>query len=512
MRYTVPVKRLLLIIPVLLIFCYSKANIRLPAIINDNMVLQQKSNITLWGWANAGEKITIAASWNSKPATVTADEKGNWSVQLKTIKAGGPYSIQFAASDTITVQNVLLGEVWLASGQSNMEFFMGKTSNSSYTGTLNYQQEIAAANYPLIRTIDIPNKVSDEPQNNFNGKWKICSPQSADTFSAVAYYFAKEIFNATGYPVGIINATWGGTPAESWTKKSVLESDSELNIILERYQKQCAEYPEAFEKYKVALDKWKADTAKRKGAAPAAPMGPTHNKSFYKLYNGMIAPIVPYTLKGAIWYQGESNADRAYQYRKLFPAMIANWRSDFKNNRLPFYFVQISPHRSQHPEIRDAQLYALNTVPYTGMVVTTDNGDSMDIHPRNKKLVGERLSLWALKNEYGKKKVIPSGPLYQSAKINAGKITISFKYADGLMAKDGALKEFMIAGDDQQFVPAKAIVEGNKIVVWSDAVAKPVAVRFAWSNVPRPNLYNGAGLPASPFRTDQWKLSTEGKN
>ena len=175
--------------------------------------------------------------------------------------------------------------------------------------------------------------------------------------------------------------------------------------------------------------------------------------------------------------------------------MIANWRSDFKNNRLPFYFVQISPHRSQHPEIRDAQLYALNTVPYTGMVVTTDNGDSMDIHPRNKKLVGERLSLWALKNEYGKKKVIPSGPLYQSAKINAGKITISFKYADGLTAKDGALKEFMIAGDDQQFVPAKAIVEGNKIVVWSDAVAKPVAVRFAWSNVPRPNLYNGMIAP-----------------
>lgn len=512
MLHAVQVKRLLLMMTAFLIAFVSKANIRLPAIINDNMVLQQKSNITLWGWANAGEKITIKAGWTAKQASVTADDKGNWSVQLKTIKAGGPYNIQFAASDTITIQNVLLGEVWLASGQSNMEFFMAKTSNNSYTGTLNYQQEIAAANYPLIRSIDIPNKVSDEPQNDFRGKWKICSPQTADTFSAVAYYFAKEIFNATGYPIGIINATWGGTPAESWTKRSVLEADPEFNIILERYQQQLAEYPAASEKYKVALDKWKADTTKKKGAAPAAPIGPTNNKSPYKLYNGMIAPILPYKLKGVIWYQGENNADRAHQYRKLLPAMIANWRSDFNNSRLPFYFVQISPHRSQNPEIRDAQLFTLNTVPYTGMAVTTDNGDSMDIHPRNKKLVGERLSLWALKNDYGKNKVIVSGPIYQSVKIKKGKMIISFKYSNGLVTKDGDLKEFMIAGADQQFVPAKARIDGKKIIVWSDAVAKPAAVRFAWSNVPHPNLYNGAGLPASPFRTDSWKLATEGKN
>jgi sialate O-acetylesterase len=213
-----------------------------------------------------------------------------------------------------------------------------------------------------------------------------------------------------------------------------------------------------------------------------------------------------------IWYQGESNADRAYQYRKLFPAMIQNWRADWKNPKLPFYFVQISPHRSQNAEIRDAQLYVYRNTPYTGMAVTTDNGDSLDIHPRNKELVGKRLSLWALRNEYGQKNIIVSGPLYKSMKIEGNKIRISFDFDNGLKAADGDLKEFTIAGDDQNFVPANARIEGNTVVVWSDAVKNPRAVRFAWRNVPKPNLFNGADLPASPFRTDNWKLSTEGKN
>jgi sialate O-acetylesterase len=228
----------------------------------------------------------------------------------------------------------------------------------------------------------------------------------------------------------------------------------------------------------------------------------------------MIAPVVPYTLKGVIWYQGENNAPRAYQYRKLFPALISNWRSDFKNEKLPFYFVQISPHRSQNPEIREAQLLTYRNVPYTGIAVTTDNGDSLDIHPRNKKLVGERLSLWALHNEYGKKSIVVSGPIYKAMKVDGNKIKIEFDFTDGgLMAKDGReLTEFTIAGEDQKFVPAKAVIEGDKVVVWSDAINKPAAVRFAWQNVPDPNLYNKSGLPASPFRTDSWKGMTEGKN
>lgn len=493
-------------------FCITSfAELRLPAIIADNMVLQQKSTIKLWGWANAGEKITVAAGWNKRPVAVVADNNGKWSVQIKTIKAGGPYNIIFTASNSITVNNVLLGEVWLASGQSNMEFFMVKALGG-YTGVINYEEEIKAADYPLIRMIDVANKVSDEPQDDFTGKWKICSPQTADTFSAVAYYFARAVHTATGYPIGIINATWGGTPAESWTRKEILENDSSFSIMLDRYKKQCDEYPAAFEKFKMELDKWKADTSKTKGAAPREPMGPRNSNSPYKLYNGMIAPVLAYTIKGVIWYQGEGNAGRAAQYRRLFPAMIENWRNDFSNEKMPFYFVQISPHRSQNPEIRDAQLYTFRTVPYTGMVVTTDNGDSLNIHPRNKKLVGERLSLWALKNDYGKKDIVASGPLYKSMKIEGSKIRIRFDDANGLQAKDGDLKEFTIAGADGNFFAAKAIIENNTVVVWSDAVEKPVAVRFAWLNVPFPNLYNKAELPASPFRTDSWKVPTEGKN
>ncbi|MEP6724898.1 MAG: sialate O-acetylesterase [Bacteroidota bacterium] len=492
-------------------FVIAFAEIKLPAIIADNMVLQQNTIVKLWGRANADEKITVTASWNKSPVTVTADNNGNWILSIKTSKAGGPYIIKFAASNTIEINNVLLGEVWLASGQSNMEFFMAKT-NGGYTGVLNYPEEIKAADYPLIRMIDVPNKVADEPQHDFTGKWKICSPQTADTFSAVAYYFARAVYKATGYPIGIINATWGGTPAESWTRKEILENDSSFNIMLDRYKKQCDEYPAAYEKFKIELDKWKADTSKTKAAAPREPMGPRHSNSPYKLYNGMIAPVLSYAIKGVIWYQGEGNAGRAAQYSRLFPAMIANWRTDFGNKKMPFYFVQISPHRSQNPEIREAQFYTLRHVPYTGMVVTTDNGDSLDIHPRNKKLVGERMSLWALKNDYGKKDMVASGPLYKSMKVEGNKIRISFDDADGLLAKEGDLKEFTIAGADENFVDAKAVIEGNTIVVWSDAIAKPAAVRFAWKNVPFPNLYNKADLPASPFRTDNWKLTTEGKN
>jgi sialate O-acetylesterase len=504
-------KCLLIISAFISSFLFSFAGVKLPAIIADNMVLQQKTTITLWGWADAGENITVTAGWSKTQVTAIADSAGKWNIQLKTIKAGGPYSILFVASNTIEIKNVLLGEVWLASGQSNMEFFMVKTSGG-YTGVLNYPEEIKAADYPLIRMIDVPNKVSDEPQHDFTGKWKICSPQTADTFSAVAYYFARAVHTATGYPIGIINATWGGTPAESWTRKEILENDSSFSIMLDRYKKQCDDYPAAFEKFRIELDKWKSDTSKTKGAAPREPMGPHHSNSPYKLYNGMIAPVLSYTIKGVIWYQGEGNAGRAAQYRRLFPAMIENWRNDFNNEKMPFYFVQISPHRSQNPEIRDAQLYTLRSVPYTGMVVTTDNGDSLDIHPRNKKLVGERLSLWALKNDYGKKDIVASGPLYKSMKTEGDKIRIRFDDANGLQAKDGDLKEFTIAGADGNFVAAKAIIENNTVVVWSDAVQKPVAVRFAWLNVPFPNLYNKAALPASPFRTDSWKVPTEGKN
>lgn len=491
----------------------SWAQVKLPAIISNNMVVQQQSDVALWGWAQPAEKVTIQASWLSKPVTVTAGTDGKWLTHVKTVKAGGPYSITFKASNVITVNNVLLGEVWLASGQSNMEFTIGKDPSSSWrTGVVNYPDVIAAADFPAIRMIDVGNKVADEPQQDFSGQWKVCSPKTVDTFSAVAYYYAREIHNATGFPVGIINSTWGGTPAESWTRKEVLENDTDFKVILERYEQQCKDYPAEAEKYKVAYTKWKADTSKNKGGAPREPMGPNSNKSPYKLYNAMIAPLAPYTIKGFIWYQGESNADRAYQYRRLFPALIDSWRKEWNNNKLPFYFIQISPHRSQNAEIREAQLYTYRTVPNTGIVITVDNGDSLDIHPRNKEIVGKRLSLWALRNEYGQKKLTYSSPLYRSMKTEGNKIRIQFDFADGLTAKDNVLREFVIAGSDERFVPAQAAIEGNTVVVWSDQVQQPVAVRYDWKNMPTGELYNKAGLPASPFRTDNWKISTQGKN
>ncbi|MFL5742271.1 MAG: sialate O-acetylesterase [Flavisolibacter sp.] len=488
------------------------AQIRLPSIISDNMILQQHSRVALWGWAEPGENITISPGWSSKPVEVKTGSDGKWMTKLSTPGHGGPYTIRFKGTNVIEVKNVLLGEVWLASGQSNMEFFIGKMPNPSYNGVINHDEVMADANHSDIRTIDVPNKVSDEPLNDFAAVWKLCTPATVDTFSAVAYFFARAINKATGYPVGIINATWGGTPAESWTKKDVLQNDSDLQVILTRYQKQVEEFPAANEKYRAALDKWRSDSSKTKGSAPAVPMGPANNKSPYKLYNGMIRPIEPYTIRGVIWYQGESNADRAWQYRKLFPAMINNWRKDWSNPTLPFYFVQISPHRSQNPEIRDAQFYVYKTVPNTGMAVTTDNGDSLNIHPRNKQLVGERLSLWALRNEYGKKDLVVSGPLYRSMNIEGDRIRLHFDFDKGLKAKEGELTEFTIAGDDGNFVPAHAIIDGHTILVWSETVPHPKNVRFAWRNIPRPNFYNAAGLPASPFRTDQYKLTTQGIN
>ena len=490
--------------------CAAQAQVKLPALFSDNMVLQQNTKAAIWGWAKPGETIVITGSWGKTASAITGAD-GKWQTTIKTIAAGGPYTLTVAGSNSIQVNNILLGEVWLASGQSNMEFFVGKMNNPSYTGVIDYQKEIAAADFPNIRLIDVPNKIATEPTDRFESVWKVCSPKTVDSFSAVAYYFARKVQAQTGYPIGIINSTWGGTPAESWTSKAVLEADPDYKPIFERFQKMVDDYPAAQEKFKTDMAAWKADTTNKKPAAVINPYN--YNKAPFVLYNGMIAPVKPFTVKGFIWYQGESNADRAYQYRKLFPAMIANWRADWNDSKLPFYFVQISPHRSQNAEIREAQLMTMQQVKHTGMAVTIDNGDSLDIHPRNKKLVGERLALWPLHDVY-KKDLIFSGPVYRSMKVKGSTIELRFNYSgDGLKSSDGGeLREFTIAGADQQFYPAKAVISGNRIIVSSDAVAAPVAVRFAWRNLPKPNLYNNSGLPATPFRTDSWKGATEGKN
>ena len=493
------------------------ADIRLPALLADNLVLQQKTNVALWGWADPGEAVSITVSWAKAPVKVVASADGKWLVRVPTTKAGGPYTLTFEGKNKLTVSNVLLGEVWLCSGQSNMVFPITKRPNSgSYTGILNAAEVIPKANYPAIRMFTVATKVADAPLPDASGKWEVCSPATVGSFSAVAYFFGQEVHEKTGYPIGLINASWGGTPAESWTRKDVLENDPDFRPILERYEAGLANYPTTLAAYKAELAAYTAEKAANPAtsrAAPQEPVGATSNKSPYKLYNGMINPLLPYTLRGIIWYQGENNSERAYQYRRLFPALINSWRAAWQQPELPFYFVQLAPYRKMNPEIRESQLVTMQTVPHTGMAVITDAGDSLSIHPRNKQVVGHCLALWALAHEYGEKKLPFSGPIYQRMRIEKDKVHLYFDYLDGgLVAQGGPLKLFAIAGPDSVFVPAQALIQGNEVVVWSSQVKQPVAVRFAWTNAPKPNFYNAAGLPATPFRTDNWRLETQGKN
>lgn len=451
--------------------------VKLPAVISSGMVLQQKTKVALWGNADAGEKIRVLASWSKKEMSLSADENGKWKVFLQTPKAGGPYTITIKAANTIILNNILIGEVWLCSGQSNMAFPLQKESRWR-TGVLNGEQEIKSADYPSIRLFQVTQSTADQPQDDLTGNWQVCSPATVGGFSAVAYFFGRELYRQLGVPIGLIQASWGGTPAEAWTNRKTLESDPRFKPILNRYD-----------------------------SIMGAKVPESKNQLPTQLYNAMIHPLIHYSIRGVIWYQGESNASRAYQYRSLFPAMIQNWRSDWKSE-FPFYFVQIAPHKSQHPEIREAQLLTFRNVKNTGMAVITDAGDSSDIHPRNKRIVGERLSKWALARQYGKK--IPySGPLYKKMKSENGTIRIYFDFAEsGFTEKE--LDGFTIAGSDQVFYPAKAVVDGKTLIVSSPSVKDPVAVRYNWSNFFRTNFYNKEGLPASPFRTDSWPGETEG--
>jgi sialate O-acetylesterase len=396
------------------------------------------------------------------------------------------------------VNDVYLGEVWLCSGQSNMQFKIGKDTVSKWSnGVVNLEETLKDSNYPMIRMFTIAHKVADEPLDDVNGKWMVCNAAQIANFSAVAYFFGKEISKARNVPVGLINSSWGGTPAESWTKKEVLNQDEELRPILARYQQTVDNYPQLLR-----------DRKDNKEI-----IGPESNKSPYKLFNGMIHPLLNYRIKGAIWYQGESNAERAYQYRKLFPAMVKSWRRDWESGDFPFYFVQISPHKSQNPVIRESQLMSMDRIRSSGMVVTTDNGDANNIHPRNKELVGKRLSYWALNKDYNQSQITTSGPLYKKMKIAGQQIKIFFRSGtNNLAVPKEDLKAFLIAGADRIFYPAQARVDGNTVVVWSDQVIQPTAVRFGWSNIPEANLFNTAGLPASPFRTDHYPVITEGVN
>ena len=493
------------------------ADVKLPAVIGDNMVLQRGKASHIWGWADPNEQITVSVSWRTMSWEVTTDKEGKWSFEMSPPKTTGPHEMTLRSKNTITIKNILVGEVWVCSGQSNMQWSVRASANAD--------QEIAGADYPKIRLFTVKRKVANEPQTNCEGSWTMCSPETVPGFSAVGYFFGRELHKELDVPIGLIHTSWGGTPAESWTRRGALEAVPDCLPILERFDEAMAKYPEAKKKYDEDVIKWKkaAEKAKAEGekppGRPRAPFGPGNPHSPAGLYNAMIAPLIPYSIAGAIWYQGESNAGRAYQYRKLFPAMITNWRQDWGQGNFAFLFVQLANFMAVEPEpvdsawaeLREAQLMTL-ALPNTGMAVIIDIGEASDIHPKNKQDVGKRLALWALARTYGKTPVY-SGPIYKSMKTEGNKTILEFEHVGGgLVGRGGEpLKGFAVAGADRKFAWADAKIEGDTVVVSSDKVSEPAAVRYGWANNPVCNLYNKEGLPASPFRTDDWPGVTADK-
>ena len=484
----------------------ARAEVAVGPFFGDHMMLQRGMKAPVWGAADAGEQVSVEIAGRSAEAVACAD--GTWQVALKKMDAGGPYVLTIAgASNRIEIQDVLVGEVWICSGQSNMQWTVQNSNNA--------EEEIAGASFPKMRLFSVPRMVAGEPQETCGGEWAVCSPETVPGFSAAGYFFGRMLHQELDVPVGVIHSSWGGTPAEAWTSMPTLEADSTFASIVERYKKAEANYPEAMAKYEQAVKDWEQAKAEGKdpGRHPSEPFGPTHPHRPAGLYNAMLCPVAPYALRGAIWYQGESNAARAKEYETLFPAMIQDWRELWGQGPFPFYFVQLANFRARTEEpqpdsdwafLRDAQRKTLS-LKNTGMAVIIDIGEADNIHPRNKQDVGKRLALNALAKTYGKD-VEYSGPSYTKMRIKGDEVCLAFKHVGGgLVAQGGAaLKGFIIAGADKTFVWADARLEGDRVIVRSDDVPEPAAVRYAWADNPECNLYNAAGLPASPFRTDDW--------
>ena len=634
-----------------------QAQIRLPAIFGDNMVLQRGMEKPIWGWATPQERLSVVPSWDGRISTTRADEDGRWMVRLPETDAGGAYTIMITGSETLTISNVMIGEVWICSGQANMAWPLSAVDRSD--------QEIAAAEYPEIRLFDVVNTVATSPQDDCDGSWSVCSPETVRRFSAVGYFFGRRLHEELNVPIGLIGTHWGGTRVEAWTTEETLRGYAELHAELDQIAAMRAD-PDSIEQlhreaqelwwanlaatdsgsgienwkssrfddtkwptmslpvlweqtelgaidgvvwFRKAFDlpddlvgrdlmlelgpiddmdttyvngqrvggletpgNWQADRKfvvsgsvlkrgrnviavrvldtggaggfsgsaqkmklgrpdaigstvelagdwKYHAGTPMSKLGrwpnqrPIHSNSAAALFNGMIAPLLPYGIRGAIWYQGESNRMNAYAYQTRFPAMIRDWRAAWGQGEFPFYFVQIAPFgyggdQGQAAELREAQLMTMS-LPNVGMAVTMDIGNPRNIHPTNKQDVGNRLARWALARDYGKD-VVFSGPVYRSMRIKGSKVWLLFDYADGdLVCRGDGLTHFTLAGEDHQFIAAHAYIDGDSIVVSAIGIDRPVAVRFAWGAADEPNLFNGAGLPASSFRTDSWRGLTE---
>jgi sialate O-acetylesterase len=475
----------------------AQANVNLPAVLSDRMVLQQGAPARIWGRADPGEAVTVG--FRDQKASATADSAGKWKIFLKPIEAGGPYEMTVAGQNTIVLKDILVGEVWIGSGQSNMGFTMARVNNS--------EQEIANANFPKIRLFKVKLKVASEPAEDVEGSWQFCSPETVKNTSAVGYFFSREIHQERHVPVGFIESAWGGTPAEAWTSRPAMEADPALKSVFDDWDTTLANYPAAHERYEKQLEAWKA--AGKTTAAPREPPGPGHQYTPGGLFNAMIAPLTGYAMRGVIWYQGENNArkDHAYIYRRLFQTLIEDWRRAWGEGAFPFLFVQLANFetgpQSEWPILRESQVKALGLV-NTGMAVTIDIGASHDIHPTNKQDVGHRLALAARAIAY-KENLVYSGPLFRQLTLEGHQARAWFDHAgSGLAVRgDGSLAGFTVAGADHQFVPAEAHIDGATVLVSSPDIKDPVAVRYAWAGDPVCNLINQEGLPASPFRSDE---------
>lgn len=484
------------------------ADVKLGSPFQDHMVLQQGRKLPVWGWADPGEKVTV--SHRGQQAVATAGADGKWRVELPPLRASAEaQDFVVRGKNTLTLRDVLVGEVWLCSGQSNMAFTVNRA--------LNAKEEMAAAKFPLIRQYAAKRVTAAQPQETVEGEWTVCAPETVGNFTAVGYYFARDLHQRLGVPVGLVHSSWGGTPAEAWTSEETLRADPAFRPIFDRAAAVLAAYPAAKAKYDAAAAQWREQQKAAKAAgkafkktAPRAPSGPDSPRNPAVLYNGMIRPLVGFALQGALWYQGEANAGHASEYRRLLSAMITQWRRAWAQGDFPFYLVQLANYKASGEQnvewafLREAQTQVATQLPHCGQALAIDIGDVQDIHPKNKQEVGRRLALLARAQVYGEK-VESVGPTFARAERRGAGFKVTFTQAAGLQAKGGAAAGFELAGADRQFVPAQAVVQPDGSVhVEAAALQEPVAVRYAWRNAPAANLYSGAGLPAVPFRSDDW--------
>ena len=480
----------------------------------DHAVLQREQPVPIWGTDVPGTSVQVTIQGLQATAVTAAD--GRWRAVLPALPVGGPYELTITGTSTLTLRDVLVGEVWLCSGQSNMEY----STRRSSTGAA----DVPKSANPRIRLLNLcPRKRgADTPQETCEGAWTPCSPETVGIFSAVGYYFGRTLEQDLQVPIGLINASWSGTAAEAWISQPTLEADAEFKNVMPAWERDLREHPKRMEEYRtITLPKWEKDNAEAKAAGkpemrkPKEPTGPTTlERRPGGLFNGMIAPLVPYALRGVIWYQGEANAGfeaRAVAYRRLLPLLISDWRRAFGHD-LSFHIVQLANFQRDAPELmarswpvipwatlRESQAIVAATVPRCGLAVAIDIGNPDDIHPSNKREVGRRLALNALARDYGKA-IVASGPSFKAMTVSGASVEVTFDNAEGLAAKEGPLRGFAIAGEDGRFLPATATIAQGMVRVSHPKVAVPVAIRYNWANSPDGNLVNGAGLPAVPFR------------